>query len=495
MSTRSSLIAPAGSLPGSGRIQRGLAPSVPKRLGILLFLSLPASAQVSVDWAQGPGGVTVAGDGLGNVYTARYDSNPAGDILVIKHDSAGVQQWQAGFDQTDTSKWEQAMSVQCDPSGNVVVCGTLKSGQSNPVNAAGILMKFSPAGTLLWRVVYDGSFDGSSTRRCLVDGDGVIYVLGLGMGPNGLVTRVKAFNPDGSVRWDWFDPAGIGAPLHFKFSPGRGILIFCRSTTGSLNGYAKIDLSGNPVWSLSGIFSNSAGDLAGDSAGNTYLVHGASPSNSGTVLRKLDPAGAPLWSVSHHFGGFRVEVGSDDLPVACGYTTPTSGGAAFVKFNSAGNVVWQNLDADGNQNLLLHSQLLLDNRNNAYLAAGTLFQMAVCKVNHDGSNGWLHLGSGNAASAIAPGPAGRIYATGLETVQLGQPHDPLPAKLHLMKTAGTRWVTVTGEIGRTYDLEVSDDLSTWEPLISPRLTTHSRDCADPGAAGQGTRFYRIAPEN
>ena len=45
--------------------------------------------------------------------------------------------------------------------------------------------------------------------------------------------------------------------------------------------------------------------------------------------------------------------------------------------------MWQNLNADGIQNLLLHSQMLLDNRNNAYLAAGTLFQMAVCKVNSD----------------------------------------------------------------------------------------------------------------
>jgi hypothetical protein len=63
------------------------------------------------------------------------------------------------------------------------------------------------------------------------------------MGPDGLVTRVKAFNPDGSVRWNWFDPAGIGAALHFKFAPGGGLLIHCRRLTGSLSGYAKIDPS------------------------------------------------------------------------------------------------------------------------------------------------------------------------------------------------------------------------------------------------------------
>ena len=150
--------------------------------------------------------------------------------------------------------------------------------------------------------------------------------------------------------------------------------------------------------------------------------------------------------MTHPFGGFRVEVGGDNLPVSCGYNPPTSGGAAFVKFNRSGGVVWQNLNADGIQNLLLHSQLLLDNRDNAYLAAGTLFQMAVCKVNSDGTDGWLYLGSGNTASAIAMGPAGRVYATGLNTVQLSQPYEALPAKLELEKT-GHHAVSVVGEIG------------------------------------------------
>ena len=229
--------------------------------------------------------------------------------------------------------------------------------------------------------------------------------------------------------------------------------------------------------------------------GNSYILHGEYVSNGGTVLRKLDPAGATLWSVTHPFGGFRVEVGSDDLPVSCGYNPPTSGGAAFVKFNRNGGVVWQNLNADGIQNLLLHSQLLLDNRNNAYLAAGTLFQMAVCKVNSDGSNGWLYLGSGNSASAIAMGPAGRVYVTGLNTVQLSQPYEALPVKLKLGEINGQHAISVLGEIGGTYQLEVSDNLETWSPYTSPLLRTYRRDCVDVESVGKPSRFYRFTPAN
>ena len=166
-----------------------------------------------------------------------------------------------------------------------------------------------------------------------------------------------------------------------------------------------------------------------------------------------------------------------------------------MKFNSSGGVVWQNLNADGNQNLLLHSQLLLDHRNNAYLAAGTLFQMAVCKVNHDGTDGWLYLGSGNFASAIAMGPAGRVYATGLNTVQLSQPYEALPVRLELGKAGEPHVISVVGEIGRTYHVEVSENLSIWKPWISVTLTANRKDCWDPDAAGKLQRFYRLSPAN
>ena len=463
-------------------------------LRALLLLPVLGHAQVTVDWAQEPGGVAVAGDWKGNVYTVRFDSNLAGDILLIKHNSSGVLQWTASYDQTDNTKWDKAVWVTCDPAGNAIVCGTLMSGYSNPVNAASILMKFNPAGDLLWRVVYDSAFDGSSTRRCLVDGSGNIYVLGLGMGPGGLVSRVKAFNPDGSARWDWFDSQGIGAAQHFKFAPDQAILIYCRGITGSINGYAKLDLAGNTVWSLPGINSLTAGDLAGDSEGNSYILHGEYVANGGTVLRKLDFVGATLWSVTHPFGGFRVEVGSDDQPVACGFGPPNSGGAAFVKFDSSGGVVWQNLNADGSQNLLLHAQMLLDSRNNAYLAAGTLFQMAVCKVDHDGRDGWLALLSGGSgASSIAMGPNGQVYVAGGNTVQLGQAHEPLPAALEMGRRNGCFTLSVIGEMGRAYRVEVSDDFVQWRPFVTAWLASGHQVYSDPDSPTKPSRFYRMAP--
>lgn len=127
----------------------------------IILIPVLATAQVTVEWVDYSQGVGIATDNSNNVYTAYYDYNPAGDIYLTKRNSAGVVQWTAKYDQTDNSKWEKATWVQSDQQGNIIVSGTLMSGYSNPVNAASIVMKFSPAGTLLWRVVYENSFDGS----------------------------------------------------------------------------------------------------------------------------------------------------------------------------------------------------------------------------------------------------------------------------------------------------------------------------------------------
>lgn len=388
---------------------------------IAAALLVPAAAlgQVSVDWVQDTEGVSIAVDDVNNVYTAYYEYNPAGDITLTKRDTNGAFLWNAKFDQTSNSAWEKATWVAVDHQGNAIVSGSLMSGYSNPVNAAGILMKFSPSGQLLWRRVYETSFDGSYTKKCLVDDSDNIYVLSFG-GPQGPVTKVKKFAPDGSALWIWFDSAGIGAPVNFKFTPDGALTITGRSVYGSINGYAKIDLEGNTIWSQVGINSLTAGDADGDSFGNTYLVHGEYVANGGTVIRKISPAGSLLWANTYPLAGLRVEVGSDDLPVVCGYPNAGTVGSSFVKVDADGGVVWTNPDADGPLALMAHAQLLMDPDDNIYLAAGTMFEMAVCKVTNTGASAWTATTTGSYAYGLSLGSDGNVYVSGGDTARLGQ---------------------------------------------------------------------------
>ncbi len=387
---------------------------------VVLVGSFVLPSQVTTEWTRPTGGVSVAVDRANHVYTLDYVYALGAEMRITKRDAAGIFIWETSFDQTDFTKWERAAWIATDEAGNVLVGGTLMSGYSNPVVAASIAMKFDPSGGLLWRRVFDGPFDGSSVRKVLVDGAGNSYFFGLGMGPNGLVSRVKKFSPDGTAIWDYFDTDGIGAPLNAKFTPDGGLLMIGRFVFGNFNGYAKIDAtSGTRQWGVSAITSATAGDAAGDRFGNSYLVFAAPAPNSGTALRKVDASGVTLLQTAHPLAAFRVEVGSDDAPVLCGFPNQNAAGAAFVKTDPSGNQLWANLDADGPLQLLLHAQLTLDDSNDAYLAAGTLFEMAICKVRSNGSSAWTRTTPGSYANGMALGRFDRsLFVIGGQTARL-----------------------------------------------------------------------------
>jgi len=388
-----------------------------------LFIGLFANAQVNLSWVNYPGGVSVAADASNNVYTVNWDYNPAGDITLTKRDAVGNILWEKAYNNSNNTLHEVATWVETDNQGNILVSGTIRSGYSNPVNAASLLMKFDPSGNLLWRKVYENDYDGSSTKKCLIDEDDNIYVLGFGSSGTAMTTKIKKFGSNGEALWTYFDNAGIGAPVNFKFTPNQGIIIVARAIYGSINGYAKIDLEGNVIWSLPGVNSLTMGDAAGDNEGNSYIIndnYGAA--NPGSAIKKLSPDGALIWEKVNTMAGFRIEIGSDNHPVISGYPNSGTPGAAFMKYDNLGNMLWENLDADGaGFALLAHSQMRLDGMNAAYLVAGTMFEMAVCKVRSDGSTSWIATTSGGGYGyAIDFGTDNSIFLVGGSTAKFIQ---------------------------------------------------------------------------
>lgn len=387
---------------------------------VFLFRGIATHAQVTVDWVQPLNGLAIALDQENNVFTVNFDANLGGDITLTKRASTGSLIWNAAYDQTSTTRTDRATWVATDQQGNAIVTGTITSGFSNPVNANSLVMKFDPDGGLLWRVVYENDFDGSSTRKCVVDRAGHIYVLGLGMGPNGMVTKVKKLDPDGGTVWDWLDAQGIGAPINIKFTPDSQLVISARGITGNINGYARIDRDGNTLWSLPAVNSFTVGDAAGDAFGNTYCVHGTPASGGGSVIKKLSPSGALIWEYTYPITAYRVEAGSGGAPVVSGFPLNGSGGAAFLKASVDGDQIWLNNDADGPNNFLLHAQMLLDADNNAYLCAGTLFAMGICKVNSDGTGAWYITAGSSNSQGFALGSDNAVYVVGGSTLRLLQ---------------------------------------------------------------------------
>ena len=441
-------------------------------LTLLLCTSL-VQAQVNVDWFNYPGGVSLAMDSVNNVYTANWDYNAAGDITLTKRNAAGTILWDASYNNTDNTRHEVATWVDTDHDGNILVSGTIRSGFSNPVNAASVLMKFNGAGTLLWRVVYENNFDGSSTKKCLIDANNNIYVLGIGTGSNGQVTKVKKFNSSGGTVWNYFDSLGIGAPVTFKFTRDNNIVIIHRSITGILNSFSKINLSGSKIWSLSGIQGTSLGDAAGDAFGNTYIVNGT-PSE----LKKLSPNGAVIWTQPNTFNGNKVEVGSDNNPVVGGYPA-VNYGVVIAKYNSAGSLLWQNLDADGaSLSFLALAPMRLDASNAAYIAGSTMSSMGLCKVNSDGTSAWAATTSSGYPVWFAFGTDNNVYVTGGTTARFVQVPPIItcnaPINLSVINITGTsaklKWTGIPNIIRYKIYYKKSTDV-TWTIVNAAKSKT------------------------
>ncbi len=463
---------------------------------ILLSLAAFSNAQVTVDWYNYPGGVSIATDELNNVFTAYWDYNPGGDITLTKRNTIGNILWEVSYNNTDNSRHEVATWVDVDNSGNIIVSGTIRSGYSNPVNAASLLMKYNQSGILLWRVVYESSFDGSSTKKCLIDSDDNIYVLGVGTGPNGQVTKVKKFNSAGAAVWNYFD-SGIGAPVTFKLTPDNNIIIVHRGITGNINGYSKINLNGLNIWSIAGINSISIGDAAGDSFGNTYLVNGPQ-----CELKKISPSGMLVWTqLNTNLNGNKVEVGSDNLPVVAGYPNG-SYGVVILKYDASGNLLWQNLDADGpGLSLLALAPLRLDAANAAYVAGSTMSLMGLCKVNNDGSSAWAVTTSSGYPVYFEFGTDNNVYITGGTTAKFNQSGSmsiPLaPSNLNA-NTNGYSSIIINwldnsnNETG--FILERSLLPTTGFTLITT-LGSNATSYTDIGLASGTTYYYRVSSTN
>ncbi len=469
----------------------------------LILMSSIINAQVQVAWYNFPGGVGIATDASNNVYTANWDYNPGGDITLTKRNSAGIILWEVAYNNTDLTRHEVATWVETDNQGNILVSGTIRSGYSNPVNANSILMKYNPSGTLLWRVVYETDFDGSYTRNCLVDAQNNIYVLGLGYSGTGMMTKVKKFSPNGTAIWSYFDNTGIGAPINFKFTPDNNIVITSRGITGSINGYAKIDLNGNHIWSYAGVNSLSIGDAAGDSFGNTYIINGEYVvSNAGSIITKLSPSGTVIWSKTNTMKGSKVEVGTDNYPVVGG--NPIIGyGAAFIKYDTNGNLLWQNLDADGpSLALLAVSPMRLDAQNAAYIAGSTMSAMGLCKVNSDGTSTWAATTPSGYPVWFEFGTDNSIYVVGGTTAKFTQsgtiPSPPAaPSKL-VATSAGTSSINLTWTDNSTNEtsfvlMQSSTSGGIFNKLIT--IPANTTSYTDVGLGSSATYYYKIQATN
>ena len=136
-------------------------------------------------------------DASGNVYVTGRSFGTSDDIVTVRYDSSGAQQWVTRYD-SGTNDYATALAV--DGSGNSYVTGY--SYDSNGGSPAIVVLKYgSGGGSPLWQKIYGGGTIQAMPSAMVIDGSGSVYVTGkVGQVANYDMVTLKYLS-DGTLDW------------------------------------------------------------------------------------------------------------------------------------------------------------------------------------------------------------------------------------------------------------------------------------------------------
>jgi len=242
-------------------------------------------------------GATV--DPSGNVYTAGFveTASEAWDIVTVKYNAAGVQQWVRGY--TGSSHLDDcATGILADGSGNVIMSGYA----CEPVIGYDYLsIKYNSSGDVVWSQRYNNSADFPTSMK--FDQSGNLIITGSSQtGFNAIsdYATVK-YNSSGVQQWSaiYGTPSVNDVPWSITSDAAGNVYVTGESGTFSLRDYATIKYSATGVqqwvqkYNGPGNSTDIANSVAVDQQGNIYVTGESAGSGSGSDYATIKYSQSP----------------------------------------------------------------------------------------------------------------------------------------------------------------------------------------------------------
>jgi len=278
------------------------------------------------------------------------------NMITTKRNSSGTLIWQTEYNGT-LSGYDYGSVICLDGSGNVFVAGATHNTSAYTFDI--VVIKYNSSGTQQWATLFNGSGSGMDIPSgiCL-DGSGNIYVCGASMGSTtGYDYVTIKLNSSGTTQWaHTYD--------YTSLSDLPGYIAWNSST--SKVGIAGASQSSATNWDYTTIKYNSSGSLTNTNrtsttgygfdrptglvtdASDNYFITGYAYNGTDYDLRtiKLDDDLSPIWTRTEDGGD---EDGSNGIAIdgsnntyICGFSSNGSGKQEMqiIKYNSSGTKQW-----------------------------------------------------------------------------------------------------------------------------------------------------------
>ncbi len=289
------------------------------------------------------------------------------DLLIARFTAAGGVKWQHSWDSGDLLG-DAARIVKADRYGNAIVLGSTTRSETG---SDWVILKYSPAGGLLWQRVFDGAGDDTDEARDLaVDDAGNVYVTGstTHLDASVWMRTVKYRGTDGKQLWrcEYGGPAPYAYGESVVVDAAHNVYVAGWQKTASAGLDAvvmRISPSGKRLWTRSwdggGVNGDSADRLALDGKGGLrVLVRSWSVAHGQDwVLIKYDTRGhrrwVRRWDGAAHKDDLATALAVDGQgnAVVVGHTETVASEpgvkGAVVKWDAAGHRQWYRTFHDG----------------------------------------------------------------------------------------------------------------------------------------------------
>jgi len=217
----------------------------------------------------------LAVDEAGNVYVAGQSQvNPLHNCLtLVKYDSTGNQVWVVNYTVPGGYENHQASGIDLDSQGNIL----LAADNYGSENRNSVLLKYSPAGQLLWQTIYPQTALDWSTKVVVGENDAVYLAGTKWLSSSHLAPYVAKYSPAGQQLWNSVysaPPVTINTCLKPVLDADGNVILGCNLgyDYGALKYNSAGELQWAATWGNPSLSSDAAMDVAVDDEGNVYVT-------------------------------------------------------------------------------------------------------------------------------------------------------------------------------------------------------------------------------